>query len=99
MELPLSLLESMLHPGIVLHSWDILNIDHGKFFDYPFLRYDSFLSASHLKEIDKDELTAQLKKGVAEIVGELKKEHLCDVKEMCLASRIFTAADKAAYFV
>lgn len=66
--------------------------------DYPFLRYDSFLSANELQTRSVNVLAESMGNGQTSIVGQLTDEDLAAVLDACRNSDLFSVNEKRQYF-
>ncbi len=66
--------------------------------DYPFLNYDSFLSATTIRYISKSKLSETIHQHVTTIVGYMQEEHMNELLESARASILFTPKQKELFF-
>lgn len=66
--------------------------------DYPFLRYDSFLSANEIQTRPVSALVKSMQDGRTSIVGQLTDEDLTVVLDACRNCDLFSAKEKRQYF-
>lgn len=91
-------INSNIHKAI-MNRQELLDMQYPmKHADYPFLKYDSFLSATQIMTIRKDELAADISEKTAKIVGEMKKEHLSELLEAARSSILFSEQEKEDFF-
>lgn len=67
--------------------------------DYSFLRHDSFLCATQIIQRSLDAIVESIDKGEAEIIDQLKDEHINEVLEMLRNSKLFSKVEKATFFI
>lgn len=76
----------------------LLNLQYPlKHRDYPFLRYDSFVSAIEIQKIPKERLAKSISKGQTKIIGDLRKEHIDELLESVRESDLFTNIEKKQF--
>ena len=66
--------------------------------DYPFLRYDSFLSANEIQTRPVSALVKSMQDSRTSIVGQLTDEDLAAVLDACRNCDLFSAKEKRQYF-
>ena len=66
--------------------------------DYGFLRYDSFLCATKLLKLNKQDIVSGLQNGTVQIISQLMQEHLDDVLTMVRNSDLFKEREKRLLF-
>jgi hypothetical protein len=66
--------------------------------DYDFLKYDSFVCASDVKEIPLSVIVEGIKENKVEIKGHLKEKHIEDILEIVNQSKAIKAIHKKLYF-
>lgn len=91
-------INSKIHPAIQSKPEQLAMQCHMKRSDYPFLRYDSFLSAVNVVEIACERLASTMKSGHTTIVGQMRDEHMNHLLETCRNSRLFSRKVKEKYF-
>lgn len=66
--------------------------------DYSFLRYDSFLCATKILKLNKQDIVSGLQNGTVQIISQLIQEHLDDVLTMVRNSDLFKEREKRQFF-
>ena len=66
--------------------------------DYSFLKYDSFLCASSVIERRVFDIAEGIHNNTTAIIGRMKEEHIADVIEMVLSSKVISERHKKLYF-
>lgn len=66
--------------------------------DYGFLRYDSFLCATKILKLNKQDIVSGLQNGTVQIISQLIQEHLDDVLTMVRNSDLFKEREKRQFF-
>ena len=66
--------------------------------DYGFLRYDSFLCATKILKLNKQDIVSGLQNGTVQIISQLMQEHLDDVLTMVRNSDLFKEREKRLLF-
>lgn len=66
--------------------------------DYGFLRYDSFLCATKILKLNKQDIVSGLQNGTVQIISQLMQEHLDDVLTMVRKSDLFKEREKRLFF-
>lgn len=66
--------------------------------DYDFLRYDSFLCASSVKEKSLSSIVEGISSNTISIIGRLKDEHIAEVLAMVNSSIVISKRHKRIYF-
>lgn len=66
--------------------------------DYGFLRYDSFLCATKILKLNKQDIVSGLQNGTVQIISQLIQEHLDDVLSMVRNSDLFKEREKRLFF-
>lgn len=66
--------------------------------DYGFLRYDSFLCATKILKLNKQDIVSGLQNGTVQIISQLLQEHLDDVLTMVRNSDLFKEREKRQFF-
>ena len=66
--------------------------------DYAFLRYDSFLCATKILKLNKQDIVSGLQNGTVQIISQLIQEHLDDVLTMVRNSDLFKEREKRLFF-
>ncbi len=66
--------------------------------DYGFLRYDSFLCATKILKLNKQDIVSGLQNGTVQIISQLIQEHLNDVLTMVRNSDLFKEREKRQFF-
>lgn len=66
--------------------------------DYGFLRYDSFLCATKILKLNKQNIVSGLQNGTVQIISQLIQEHLNDVLTMVRNSDLFKEREKRQFF-
>lgn len=66
--------------------------------DYGFLRYDSFLCATKILKLNKQDIVSGLQNGTVQIISQLMQEHLDDVLTMVRNSDLFKEREKRLFF-
>lgn len=64
---------------------------------YPFLKYDSFLSATRIERLPVSRIVESVKQGETEIKGQLADEDLELLLTTARASRLFSAVEKRRF--
>lgn len=65
--------------------------------DYPFLKYDSFLSATAIRKIPKTKLAETISDGRTKFVGVMKEQHIDEILEAARNSILFSKAEKRQF--
>lgn len=66
--------------------------------DYPFLNYDSFLSATRIEKIPVSRIVDTMQTGITTITGQMHQEHLSELLSKARGSILFSARDKRLFF-
>lgn len=66
--------------------------------DYDFLRYDSFLCASSVKEISLSSIISGISSNTISIIGRLMDKHIDEVLSMVNSSIVISRRHKRIYF-
>ena len=91
-------INSNIHRAI-MNRQELLDMQYPmKRSDYPFLKYDSFLSATQIMTIGKSALAADISSQIAKIVGEMKAEHLERLLDAANMSELFSDKEKEDFF-
>lgn len=91
-------INSRIHPCI-MDKQEQLDMQYLlKAADYPFLRYDSFLSASNIIKREKRVIMASMENGNTQFVDNLRPEHLDDVLALVRSSRLYSKKIKDMFF-
>ncbi len=66
--------------------------------DYKFLTHDSFVNATRIERIKKDDLVESIVQGETKYVDRLKDCHIEELLDLVRGSRLFSKKDKEKYF-
>jgi len=66
--------------------------------DYTFLRYDSFLCATHIMRIERSRLAQSIQSGDTRILGNMLPDHIEELFERVKTSRLFSKKDIRDFF-
>lgn len=66
--------------------------------DYTFLRYDSFLCATHIMRIERHRLAQSIQRGETCVLGNMHPAHIEELFERVKTSRLFSKRDIEDFF-
>ena len=91
-------INSNIHPAI-FNKQEQLNLQSPmRHQDYPFLKYDSFLCASNVIERKLDDISAGIMNRTTTVIGQMREEHIAEVIEMVIDSKVISERHKRLYF-
>lgn len=92
-------INSNIHPAI-FNKQEQLDMQYPmKHQDYPFLKYDSFLCASNVIERKLSDISEGILNRTTTVIGRMKEEHVTEVVNMVLESKIISERHKRIFFV
>lgn len=91
-------INSRIHPSIMCKPDQLAMQYLLKVPDYPFLRYDSFLSASSIIKKHRNDIATSMCESRTSYIDELKNEDLENILGMLRASKLYNNADKKRFF-